>query len=116
VADEKSQISVVLNPQQLELYSAIDPALPAILVKAALVVNNQDYWFAMTQGAFGFILALAIIGGSIYLAMHGHDWVAGTLLGTGAIGMVTGFQISRLTGPKPASLPGQPKKRELPTT
>jgi hypothetical protein len=109
VADEKSQISVVLNPQQLQLYSEIDPALPTILVKAALAVNRQEYWFAMTQGTYGFLLALAVIGGAVYLAMNGHDWVAGTMLGAGAVGMVTGFQISRLTGTTKRSLPGQPK-------
>lgn len=111
MADEKSQISVVLNPQQLQLYSEIDPALPAILVKAALEVNRQEYRFAMTQGTFGFILGIAIIGGAIYLGMNGQPWLASVLLGTGAVGMVTGFQFSRLTGPKQGSLPGQPKSK-----
>jgi hypothetical protein len=116
VAEEQSQISVVLNPQQLRLYSEIDPELPGILVKAAVAVNRREFWFAFSQGTYGFLLALAVIGGSIYLAMHGHDWVAGTMLGAGAVGMVTGFQISRLTGTTKSSVPGQPKARATKTT
>lgn len=109
MTDERSQISVVLNPQQLQLYSEIDPELPAILIKAAVAVNRREFWFAFSQGTYGFLLALGVIGGSIYLAMNGHDWVAGTMLGAGAVGMVTGFQISRLTGTIKPSVPGQPK-------
>lgn len=82
-----------------------------ILTEAAIEVNRQEYRFAMVQGAFGFVLALIVVGATVYLAMHGHDWVAGTLLGAGAIAMVTGFQVSRLTGNASTSHLGQKREK-----
>ncbi len=110
MAEEMPKTSVVLSPQQLQLYAQIDRSLPVILTEAAIEVNRQEYRFAMVQGIFGFVLALTVVGASVYLAVRGHDWVAGTLLGAGAIAMVTGFQVSRLTGGAPSSVPK--KKRE----
>jgi hypothetical protein len=98
VADESRPTSVVLNPQQLKLYAEIHPELPLILTKAAIGVERRAFWFAMAQGAYGFIIAGSIVAGAVYLGMNNHGAVAASLLGAGAVSIVTGFQVSRLEG------------------
>jgi hypothetical protein len=61
--------------------------------------------------AFGFTLAMAIVGGFIYLAMHDRPKSAPGLIGAGVLGLVTGFQTVRLGG----SAAHQTSAKRLPT-
>jgi hypothetical protein len=91
-------IAVVLNPQQLQEYSAVDPSLPALVTKAGMEAQHQKFIYATLALTFGFLLALAVVGGFVYLAMHDHPRSAAALIGAGVLGLVTGFQTVRLGG------------------
>ena len=90
--------AVVLNPQQLQEYSNVDPSLPALITEAGMETQRQKFIYATLALAFGFLLALAVVGGFIYLVMHDHPKSAAGLIGAGVLGLVTGFQTVRLGG------------------
>jgi hypothetical protein len=90
--------AVVLNPQQLQEYSNVDPSLPALITKAGMDTQRQKFIYATLALAFGFTLAMSIVAGFIYLAMHDRPKSAAGLIGAGVLGLVTGFQTVRLGG------------------
>lgn len=91
-------VAVVLNPQQLQEYANVDPTLPALITQAGMESQRQKFVYATVALSFGFLLALAVVGGFVYLVMHGHPKSAATLIGAGVLGLVTGFQTVRLGG------------------
>jgi hypothetical protein len=91
-------VATVLNPQQLREYSNVDPSLPALITKAGMEVQRQKFLYATIALSFGFLLALAVVGGFIYLAMHDRPRSAAALIGAGVLGLITGFQTVRLGG------------------
>jgi hypothetical protein len=94
----RKSTAIVLNPQQLQEYSSVDPNLPALITKAGMEAQRQKFVYATLALAFGFSLALAIVGSFVYLVMHEHPKSAAGLIGAGLLGLVTGFQTVRLGG------------------
>ena len=91
-------VAVVLNPQQLQEYANVDPNLPALITQAGMESQRQKFIYATVALSFGFLLALAVVGGFVYLVMHDHPKSAACLIGAGVLGLVTGFQTVRLGG------------------
>ena len=61
-------------------------------------VQRQKFLYATLALAFGFLLALSVVGGFIYLAVHDRPKSAAALIGAGFLGLITGFQTVRLGG------------------
>lgn len=57
-------------------------------VKEGLKQSGRGQWF-------GFVLALVLIASAVFLAVNGHDVVAGILGGTTIVGLVTVFVIGK---------------------
>lgn len=81
-------------PEALAKYGQIDPELPRKLFERAerqAVGRQRDERFrAHVEGAAhlvavvgGWLTATAGLGAATYLAIHGHDWVAAVIAGTG---------------------------------
>jgi hypothetical protein len=58
--------------------------------------HHRQFLYAALSLGGGILVALALIGGFIYLVMEGHPEAAGSLLGAGALSLVSGFLASRL--------------------
>ena len=86
------QVSLVLNPEQLKEFQAVDPKLPALVVEAQTLELQRQYRYAVLALASGLGAFLSIVGGFIFLVLH----AAGLLLGAGVVGLVAGFVRSRL--------------------
>jgi len=102
--------AVVLNSQQLQEYSKVDPNLPELITRAGMETQRQRFIYATLALAFGFMLALAVVGGFIYLAMHDRPKSAAGLIGAGVLGLVTGFQTVRLGGSAEHETPTKRRK------
>lgn len=89
-------ISIVLSPEQLELFARVDPALPALVTQAGILARTQEYRYALVALFLGLAAFTMLIAGFVYLVMHGHDTPAGVLLGAGVLGLVTGLLTARL--------------------
>ena len=57
-------------------------------VREELKQSGRGQWF-------GFFLALVLIASAVFLAVNGHDVVAGTLGGTTIVGLVTVFVVGK---------------------
>ena len=88
------------SPQDLARYEAVIPGLADRLINRfekqsdhrmtmETSVTASDALRANLGLAAGFIVAVVMIIGSVYLIAHGHD-VSGTLLGTGTLGSLVG--------------------------
>lgn len=111
----RKSAAVVLNPQQLQEYANVDPSLPALITQAGMESQRQKFIYATVALSFGFLLALSVVGGFVYLAMHDHPKSAAALIGAGVLGLVTGFQTVRLGGSAEHEAPAKrPARRSSP--
>ncbi len=88
--------SIVLSPAQLELFARVDPQLPALVTQAGITERTQAYRYALSALICGFVSFVVLVCAFVYLVMQGHATSAGVLLGTGVLGLVTGFVRARL--------------------
>ena len=92
----RQQTSLVLNPEQLELYARIDSSLPALIVQGRNDELKRQFLYAVLSLSAGLLSLLALIAAFVYLVMQGHTEAAAGLLGVGVLGLVGGFVRSRL--------------------
>lgn len=95
-AQLKKPTSSIPSPAALAAYQTIDPQLPRMIVDGAIHRDRNSFLYALTGQLVGGAISLSLIGGFIYLVMHNHATEAAELLGAGAIGIVTGFRLTRL--------------------
>jgi type IV secretory pathway TrbD component len=62
-------------------------------------VNLFKFIDRMAGIASGFLIGIIGLGVSAYLAMHGHDWVAGVIGGSTVLGLVSVFVIGQVKAP-----------------
>jgi predicted membrane protein len=67
-----------------------------IIANGGIGRDHDAFTYALTGLIIGGVIAVALIAGFIYLVMQGHPAAAGSLLGTGALGMVAAFRATRL--------------------
>jgi hypothetical protein len=84
------------SPELLEQLGNIHPELPMTVISEWKVRHARAYAYANHALLIGGILALALIGGFVYLVMNSHGYYAAMLLGAGAVSMVAGFRAARL--------------------
>ena len=90
------QNALVLSPEQLSEYAALDKALPALLIRTRNDELRREFTYAVLSLLSGVISLLTVVGGYIYLVLHGHPRAAAGLLATGVLGLIGGFIRSRL--------------------
>ena len=94
------------NPEALEHYGRIDESFPARVIAMAerQALHRQENETRRAKAASrdsllgivaGLLIALAGLGVCAYLAMHGHDEVAGIIGGSTLLGMVTVFVVGK---------------------
>jgi hypothetical protein len=69
--------------------------LPALILAEWSYRHRRSFRYAMTSLVIGGLIALSLVGGFIFLVMHGFGYYALGLLGAGAVGMVAGFRSVR---------------------
>lgn len=79
------------NPDIVERFERIAPGYGKMLLEQWAIRNRRAWLTPFLSMIFSYTLALALIGGFIYLVMQGHAKAALGLLGAGAIGLVTAF-------------------------
>jgi hypothetical protein len=94
------KIAAVPRPEVLQLYKEVDPGLPALLIQAADRQLEREYRYALQGQGIAAMGMVLVIGGFVYLVMMGHHEAAGSLLGTGLVGLVLAFLRSRLGTPE----------------
>lgn len=92
----KKSSAIALRPEVYQLYKEVDPALPMFLLQVRDRQLEREYKYASRGQWIAAIGMVGVIGGFIYLVMKGHEYAAGSLLGTGAIGLVLAFVRTRL--------------------
>ena len=91
-----SQISVVLSPEQLAQYSKVDTSLPTLVVQARADELHREFVYAVVSLIAGVIAFLSIVGGYVFLVLHGFPKSAAGLLATGVLSLIGGFIRNRL--------------------
>ena len=91
-----SQISVVLSPEQLAKFAEVSPDLPALVVKARGDELHGEFMYAVIRSTYGIIALPTIVGGYVYLVVHGFPRSAAGLLATGVLSLIGGFVRARL--------------------
>lgn len=79
----------------LQQYLHVSPELPALVMKEWGYRHKRQFLYAMVSLIIGGLVAFSLIGGFVFLVMNGHPKEAGWLLGSGAVGLVSGFVASR---------------------
>lgn len=92
----KEQVSLVPSPEQLKLFQAIDPALPALLVQARDRELHREFVYAAIALGVAALALILVLGGFVYLVMQNHSTEAKILLGAGVLGLIAGFLRARL--------------------
>jgi hypothetical protein len=87
---------LVLNPEVLQEFGRVDAGLPLIITQAGMIERTQEYRYAMAALFCGLTAFGGVVGGFIYLVMHGHPGAAGGLLATGVLSLIGAFLRSRL--------------------
>lgn len=93
----KTPKALIPDAATLAEFQHIDTGLPVRLVEIAAREAEREYRYAMLALVCGALIALAVIGGFIYLVMQGHGAYAGGLLGAGVLTMIGGFLRARLS-------------------
>src|SRR5271157_377381 len=102
--------SLLPSPQQLQGYLRVNPRLPELVVQAETDEARREFWYAVASLAGGVITVLSVVGGFVYLVMNNHPQAAGSLLGTGVLGLIQGFIRARLRLPEGSRAERQPSK------
>jgi|SRR5271157_2108727 len=105
-----SKTSLLPSPEQLQHYYKVDPGLPELIVQAATDEARWEFWYAVASLAGGVITVLSAVGGFVYLVMNNHPQAAGSLLGTGVLGLIQGFIRARLRLPESNRAERHPSK------
>ncbi len=92
----RKQTAVVLSPEQLLQYGKVDPSLPGLVVRARDHELQREFLYAIGSLTAGVIMFLSVVCGYIYLVMREHPKAAIGLLGTGVLGLISGFVRARL--------------------
>ena len=71
---------------------------------------RREFWYAVASLAGGVITVLSVVGGFVYLVMNNHPQAAGSLLGTGVLGLIQGFIRARLRLPESSRGERHPSK------
>jgi hypothetical protein len=93
-----TKFAVVPSPDQLAKFAAVDPALPARILEAGDRELNREFLYAVLSATYGIIALLSVVGGYIFLTLHGFAHSAAGLLAAGVLSLIGGFVRSRLRG------------------
>jgi hypothetical protein len=89
-------LSVVPSGEQLAHYSAVDPTLPVRILQAREFELQWEFQYAALSATYGILALLSVVGGYIYLVIHGSPQAAAGLLAAGVLSLIGGFVRSRL--------------------
>jgi hypothetical protein len=92
------KLSVLPTPDQLARFAAVDATLPAKVIEASDRELKREFLYAALSATYGIVALLSVVGGYIYLTLHGFAHSAAGLLAAGVLSLIGGFVRSRLRG------------------
>ena len=90
------QTGIVLTPEVLQGYKAIDEDLPALIIRTIDNQLEREYRYAVGGQIVAGCGLLLVIAGFIYLVLQSHAAAAAVLLGAGVLGFLSGVIRARL--------------------
>lgn len=79
--------------------------------------SRRDFWYGMCGQLSGLLFVVAVLGCATWLAINGHDWVAGTIATPSIIGVVVHFiRGNKVFGSQPVAPAPTPRKKASTST